>query len=227
MIRKCGWGDDVMKIYGEDITTWEEQMHRVIHLWCIIPRCKKMTGVCLRYKKAACHRKFKERYYDGTASVKPLLYINYLFCTAGCVGTKDVIYWAGEGGKKNSWMVRWVTIHPVLNQWLTTCVSRMKRNLFAQVLISHSEGFCQGCSGEWSWHSLHPFGPLAEPGKCQNLRLSGWSHFFCFGVSVMMTGGVLQGEKKQTKKKKTTNPQAMTGPWVVCGAWKSRLPPRQ
>lgn len=94
-------------------------------------------------------------------------------------------------------MVRWVTIHPVLNQWLTWCVSRMKRNPFTQVLISHSEGFCQGCSGEWSWHSLHPFGPLAgqvnaKTYACQSdhissalVSLSWWpEEYYMVGVGV-------------------------------------------
>lgn len=36
------------------------------------------------------------------------------------------------------------------------------KNLLAKLPISHSEGFCQSCSGEWSWHSFKSIQSLCE-----------------------------------------------------------------
>lgn len=73
-----------IKIYRDDVTTWEEQMHVVpdCDVCTLYPDARKnregimnqlTTNVCLRCKKAACHKKFREQNYDGTLSRKALI----------------------------------------------------------------------------------------------------------------------------------------------------------
>lgn len=54
----------------------------------------------------------------------------FLFCAVGCARTKAEVLWEWK-----PWMVRWVILHCVLNQWLTSCVLHMKRNEFARMLF--------------------------------------------------------------------------------------------
>lgn len=56
-------------------------------------------------------------------------YVSFL-CAAGCARTKAEVLWEWK-----PWTGRWVILHCVLNQRLTSRVSHMKRNEFARMLF--------------------------------------------------------------------------------------------
>ena len=160
---------------------------------CIIAGCKKtmnqLSHNCQSEVKAS-RLSYDHHHMMKLHRIKSLVYLNYLFYTAGSATTKAVVHWEGKKPR----MGRWVTVHPVLNQWLPTCVLRMKINLFAQVLISHREGFCQRCSGEWPWHGLHPFGSRQINAKTTPpFRL-----IVFITVCCPDTWGILQGDKPES-----------------------------
>lgn len=91
---------------------------------------KLSKNVCLRFKKAACHNTFRE-YYDRNASWALIIHKFPLLRSRLCENKSRGLV----KSKKKTWMFRWFIVHRVMNQWLTSRVSHMRRNQFARVLF--------------------------------------------------------------------------------------------
>lgn len=85
--------------------------------------------LCEEWDEAPCLKIFSKEYYGGNALNKALIIHKLPLLHSRLCQNKS-----GVSARKKKPLISQMS-HPVLNQWLTTCVPRMKRNLFTHCLF--------------------------------------------------------------------------------------------